>query len=310
MITEPDQEKNKIGLTLPWGSLSLGLAVIAIAALGTLAVIARKQNADSLSTIALALAILSFSAQLIITLAQSFNGAQQLTQADQVNADTKSSLAAIRATSEALLTNQRDQFAQVLHAALRSAVPAAVEDIENSETDANGKETISTFEERVGALEHRLLVRIDEALADRAQNTSSASVPSLPSSTARGNAEAYREFTTFPSEERGKQLLEILQNLTPQEAAEFGKIATQTAERLREGRIGRVLKRGEMPDTVRRLETHGFVDVRSLGTGTPRAEYAVTLTKLGREVAGLIVGRQPIPDWLQDTNNQLKTESS
>lgn len=68
------------GFKVPWGALSIGLAAIAIAYLGTLVVIASAQNIDALSTVALALAVLAFAAQLIVSLAQASAGAQQIAQ--------------------------------------------------------------------------------------------------------------------------------------------------------------------------------------------------------------------------------------
>src|SRR5262245_48417207 len=102
----PDKPERK-GFVVPWGGLSLSLSVLALALLGTLAVVVKKESADVLSTIALALAIVSFSAQLIIALAQAYNGILQVSQADRVNADTRSSLTEIRTINSALLANQR-----------------------------------------------------------------------------------------------------------------------------------------------------------------------------------------------------------
>jgi hypothetical protein len=58
--TAPSQNR-KPGLTIPWAWLSVGLFMLAISAIGTLAVITKRTNADTLSTIALALAVLAFA---------------------------------------------------------------------------------------------------------------------------------------------------------------------------------------------------------------------------------------------------------
>ena len=302
-VNQISGKTDKPGLVLPWGWLSIGLAVVAIAALGTLAVVSKKQSADSLSTIALALAILSFSAQLIVTLAQSYNGSLQLAQADQVNADTKSSLAAIRATSDALLSNQRDQFGQVLHAALRSAVPAAVEDVSNADASKDGELSSAESEERVAALEDRLLVRLDEALKERS--------PRQVQVTPSPKNEKYRTLRTYPPEQRGKELLRILRNLTPQESIAFTKFVTSVTEQLGRGGPGRINLFNVGPSNgLHSLNEKGLIRLQRLEPAEGMANrYSVRLTELGEEVASLIVGSGPEPDWLGLTDDQLSPSS-
>jgi hypothetical protein len=261
------------------------MAIITITALGTLAVVARKQNADSLSTIALALAVLSFAAQLIITLAQSYNGTQQLAQADQVNAETKSSLSAIRATSDALLTTQRDQFSQVLHAALKAAVPAAVEDVTEAETDTAPGEESTAFEERVAALERRLLIRIDEALSTRlspprSERPSSSSSNSLAAS----KNLIFRQITTPPTVKETQTLLPILESLSSEDSTEFTRLVAEMVTRGSHGQPTRLMARGEPSNSLRNLaQKHDLIDL-SVGA----TSYSVRLTPLGADVAKLV----------------------
>lgn len=106
------------GLRVPWSGLAVALSAIAIACLGALVVVASVKDIDALSTVALALAVLAFAAQLIVSLAQAATGAQQIARSERVNADTQAALAEIRATSQSLLSNQKELFSHVLKAAL------------------------------------------------------------------------------------------------------------------------------------------------------------------------------------------------
>jgi hypothetical protein len=116
--SDPRTPESRPGLRIPWGVLTVSLAIFAIVSLGTLSVVASVQNADTLSTVALALAVLAFAAQLVVSLAQANSGAQQIAQSERINADTQATLAELRATSTSLLSNQKELFGQVLRAAL------------------------------------------------------------------------------------------------------------------------------------------------------------------------------------------------
>ncbi|MEU7570495.1 hypothetical protein [Micromonospora sp. NPDC049240] len=110
------------------------------ASLGTLAVIVSIKDVDVLSTIALALAVLAFAAQLIVSLAQAQGSAQQLSQTERINSQTQSTLAEVRSTAHALLTNQSDQFNKVLAAALRTVTESAVREVAEATGDTNASD--------------------------------------------------------------------------------------------------------------------------------------------------------------------------
>lgn len=280
------------GLVLPWGWLSLALTIVTISALGTLAVVAKREGADTLSTIALALAVLSFSAQLIVSLAQAFNGTQQVAQADRVNADTRASLAAIRATSDALLVNQREQFSEVLHAALKIAVPAAVQDVEEAGTGgAAGDAEVQITEDAIKNLEERLSVRITEALRHvRTQ--------SIPSSGVRNTGQAKIRMLSYPSETRGLELLDMLNKLSPQEIAVLNKWITRTlgiVNRRNTDSIPGIVQRGQIASDEKKLQELGLIDIVHRGSN----EHSIRLTSLGIEMASLILQPGVKPSWLE-----------
>lgn len=64
------------GLKVPWNGLAVALSAVAISCLGALIVVASVKDVDVLSTVALALAVLAFAAQLVISLGQAASGAQ------------------------------------------------------------------------------------------------------------------------------------------------------------------------------------------------------------------------------------------
>lgn len=301
----PPEGSSQKGLVVPWGWLSLCLLVLSITAVGTLAVVVKRESADTLSTIALALAVLSFSAQLIIALAQAHNGTMQVSQADRVNADTRSSLAEIRATSNALLATQREQFGKVLQAALNSAVPAAVEDVIPKEDDqeVDQDEVDRTSKD----LEERLFVRLNEALSP--QKTTSqvgdwmASIITKPEP-----SPLYQRITTFPDKERGLELKKILNTLSPREAALFARNATAIRDQAARGAVNPSTITQRNRETPRGATDHlidlGLVsatDVRPSSSGNPRRR--IQLTDLGVEVASLFLAKGPTPSWLLDAYN-------
>ncbi len=294
-MTSPP-EGHRSGLVLPWGWLTLGLGIVAIASLGTLAVIAKKQGADSLSTIALALAILSFAAQLIVALAQALAGTQQLSQADKVNADTRSSLAEIRATSSALLSNQSGQFSQVLNAALKVAIPAAVEDVTpDSAGDSDNVEGDRSAEE----LERRLFVRLNEQLSK-----SGSSLPNPAASSSPIESALLNRLTTYPDEKRGKEAMKALNSLSSRTAAMFGRNADSISDQLRRGQASYLLLAmrdgsNELGGSTKELVNAGlFMAKRTSQRGVESTVFRVSLTDLGIDAAGLILGQGIPPDWL------------
>jgi hypothetical protein len=101
-------------ISVSWSSMAFSAGAIAIASTSSLAIIATLNRADALSTIALALAILSFIIQIGLFIAQSWTTGQQVLHSEEVNSDTRSVLAELRENARG--TNQliSEQFEQVL----------------------------------------------------------------------------------------------------------------------------------------------------------------------------------------------------
>lgn len=278
-----DNNPDGQGLTLSWGWLSIALGVLASGSLGTLVVVTSIKNLDTLSTVALALAVISFAAQLIVTTVQSY-------QSSQVNADTKSALADMRATTSSLLTNQRDQFDKVLHAALTTAIPAAVQDVEQND-DSVSDDALSA--DRISELEDRLTVRFNEALGSfKGISSVKAQVPA-PSRDSKFS----ELLSTYPDQEEGEPVVESLKKMSARALAAMGQ-------------VGSILQRSPRADLTLRFRRTpaglgpGLRELVGAGMlregeeeGISRA-VVLQLTPVGLIALRLLMGAGDKPDWV------------
>ncbi len=281
------------GLNIPWSWLTASLGITTIGTLGTLAVVVSIKNIDVLSTIALALAVLAFAAQLIVSIAQGMAGAQQVAQVERVNADTQSALSALRATSEGLLSVQKEHFGQVLSAALKSAVPEAV-----GETLAESADEDESGDRKSHALQEAILTKVEEIL-QRPTPSSPATIRTIPG----GRSSRYYSLTEYPTETRGRELVKILKSLTPWETQSFTKAALDSRERAETGRSTRVRIRRTESNAVgpimQSIVDKGLIEIFD-DNRFPEEYYWRDLTDLGVEVASLIVGTDSTPKWLRE----------
>lgn len=279
-------------LRIPWPALSIGLAIVALVSLGTLVVIVSVKNVDILSTVALALAILSFAAQLIVSMLQTESSAK-------LNGSTESALAEMRATTESLLTNQRDQFDLVLGAALK-AIPAAVDDVvgssENSD-DANGDgDATSGGESQQSEFEQSLSKHMREYLER----------PLLQPTRGPRNARTTlpSDLELYPTKEAGKVGLAKLRNLAPEFVPALVSMATKIRAAEKAGRppvaFYKISKSSEPGPTHQALVDAGLVERNIVegDSGSSRVQYS--LTEDGRTIARLFLPQQPKPKWLID----------
>jgi hypothetical protein len=141
-------------VVIPWQRIAFASGLVAVASLATLVVVTAVRESDVLSTVALALAILAFAAQLAIAIVQSQAAIEQRGRLEEINGDTRALLADISATTGGVLNTLQSQFERVLRHALGEAIPEAVD--ESVEGDG-GKLDPDDFERRV-------LLKIGEAL--------------------------------------------------------------------------------------------------------------------------------------------------
>lgn len=113
-------------LVLPWRKFSVGLGLVLVATLVTLVVVVTVRDVEVLSTVALALAVLAFGAQLVTSLIQGQAAGDQQAQAERINTETRALLASIDAATTGLRGTVERQFDSLLTHVVSSAVPDAL----------------------------------------------------------------------------------------------------------------------------------------------------------------------------------------
>ncbi|WFE47128.1 hypothetical protein [Verrucosispora sp. WMMD1129] len=246
------------------------------------------KDVDTLSTIALGLAILAFVAQLIVSLAQGMSGAQQVMQAERINADTQSALAALRATSDALLVTQREHFSKVLTAALARAVPEAVDETLAEVSGESGQAEATP--EQLDQLQAAILARVEDLL-DRSPRFHSKNVGSRLGAP----DPLYFEFARKPDPGRVRDLMEIYQSLSPRAQSVFHSAANRAIRAAREGSRNaathlKLLSSGTIPDAHAELQEKGLISLGEVRQRDGAASTSYRITPLGVEVARLQSG--------------------
>ncbi|MBE1581271.1 hypothetical protein H4W30_008352 [Amycolatopsis roodepoortensis] len=284
----------KSGLNIRWSSLTLSLAIFASACLGTLVVVASVQKADALSTVALALAVLAFAAQLIVSMLQSSAGAQQLVQTERVNSSTQAALADIRATSNSVLSNQRDLFGEVLRAALKEKVPSVAREVaEDSAEDPTNEGLISE------ELEEKLTRAIDRTFSQISRRNQSVE-PHEPRK--RSAHPMYGILRTYPGEVEGRMAVELLRRLTQLEAMRVGDFARRFHDLARQGLAPRtsLIRSADqpLPGSLLSLAEKGVVVVSEGSHLADSVRYNIRFTDLGNDIARFVTAVGPPPEWL------------
>jgi hypothetical protein len=265
--------------SIRWPTLSVALAAVALAALGTLAVTVQKNDIDILSTVALALAVLSFAAQLIVTMAQSF-------QSSQVNAEMKETLAAMGANTTALLTNQREQYDTVLNALLR-VVPDAIQEV-----SASGNDDGQTDTEDSEALASRIIDKFRDELRDISP-PQSRTVRSVSPAARRRVAQ---RLNALPERTDGEPIVRVLNGLAP---GPIGQFMTFVVGVLRNGRSSGQMVYGPRNSQVPTFDYMDLLAERGLIESSPRENGGriITLTSEGWVAAALLRPRSNLPAW-------------
>lgn len=300
--TASRQGASSAGLTLPWPALSLALGVVAVGSLGTLAVVATLGQVDALSTVALALAILAFTAQIVVTLSQAHAAAVQQTQVARVNTETRKLLAEISTQSEALLVNQRETFARVLEVALGSgAIKEAVSALaDESAVDDSSEETTPDSGIDADALAERLEQNLKSAFAGFAAESLQIRRGPVKLTTSPERYRSYvEEAESYPPEELGTKALETFRKLTPLEVAALARRAIADLQRAKNGLPpqGWTLESSRRPSTQRLVDL-GLMEFKKGKVRGNKDGWIRTLTPSGRQVARFITARGKPPEYL------------
>ncbi|MFG1833604.1 hypothetical protein [Micromonospora chersina] len=269
-----EQHPSAQGFHVPWTWATMSLLVVAAASLGTLAVVVSIKDVDVLSTIALALAVLAFAAQLIVSLAQAQGSAHQLSQTERINSQTQSTLTEVRSTAQALLTNQSDQFNKVLAAALKSATESAVREVAEAADTPTGEQETADDGQRLDP----------EEIADQVQRRLQHlfTQPSVP--------KEQRETSWYQGERLSLSMMRqsIDEFLALDGATVFGLSTLVTGMGVQPLRF-RVLR---WRPILNHLEAAGVVQLRGK-EGGPDGPIHVRLTEKGARIAVLLHGEHP-----------------
>ena len=290
-------------MRVTWRAVSTSLTLLLVSLIATLAVVVSIHDVDLLSTIALALAILAFAAQLMVSLFQSNAQAQQLSATERVNNETRALLSDISARSEALLANQSGMFNKVLEYAMR--IREAVADAATEaglEDETSGEEGPEAYERFRDLVEDNLEEIRRELLAD--QRTQIASLrgsqrelrPEMVKFQERNRAWAAR-VSSFPDEDEGRKAFRLLARLSPQQRNVLIRRGTEDMMRAKRGSVPGNMVPWPNPD-LQPLVDLGLMRVHERGNRDGRT--MIRWTEDGVGVLRLVLPGGEVPVWLQE----------
>jgi len=146
-------------------TLSIVLLCVTVSSLASLVVVTTITKADALSTVALALAVLAFAAQLIVTIAQAQSAAEQTRDTFRINAETKAVLAELQAQGSALVALQSSQFDKLLDKAINADLVGAA--LDKSTEGASGEEGEEPASVDLEVFASTLRMMLEQSVAER-----------------------------------------------------------------------------------------------------------------------------------------------
>lgn len=124
-MTRPNNSGPSEHLSVPWRSVAISATIVALTAVTSTAVVATLKDADTLSTVALALAVIAFVVQIIVFIVQAATSNQQEKHAQNIYSDTLRALAAIEEKAEGTRATVSMINEKVLDIALGKTIPQA-----------------------------------------------------------------------------------------------------------------------------------------------------------------------------------------
>ncbi len=276
-------------LKVPWRTVALVAVAIAVCvgtgSLAALVIVAAGHGADGLSTVALALAVLAFTSQLIVFVVQGFAASKQTSRSEEIYTRINGLLEGLKGTTSAT----QETMERHMSVLLKAAVGEAAQVVESSDERDVRSDRFDPAE-----FERRVLERAGDVVTDIPKSTF-VFTPDSPQPSPEAQAQL-DELTTYPSESpESVEAVDALNGLSPwavQLLAEFGK---DEEDSLRHGSQPGLSKLPEAPVT-QELVRNGLVEL----TGEPSSTgaYMARLTSKGRAAAGLIVPIGRPPDWI------------
>jgi hypothetical protein len=281
--------KPRTGLVVSWQVLAVVLVLVTVASLTSLSIVATIKDVDALSTVALALAVLAFGAQLVGSIVQGQTSTQQMLQSERLNAETRSLLSEVRVTSQEIRATQSGLVDRLMGHVLQ-AIPEAVEEV--AATQAEGDP---------GALGEALVQDLSQRLQEEVGRAFTAPLPhGLTSGVTSDDQRAIELLTSFPDEADGQRGLAVLAELSPAAKAALRDWGRFELSRRRAGlAFGRRVDLEEDPSLGELLQ-HGLLERVDGAVALEGDEQHLVLSELGRGIARLLLARGERPGWLRD----------
>jgi hypothetical protein len=248
--------------------------MLAIASLAALAIIAGVNDVDTLSTIALALAIVAFGVQILVFLAQTWIANQQTAQTQALNASTAALLTKVEVSVEGTRQVLTSQFDRVLRHALRGGVPAKGE---NGEGDTE-------------AALHR-----DHLAALRSLSPDYEEPSPSPEDT-----RIIELLRSYPSEDEGKNLVSVVNSLPALVASQLQRYGEAEVDSRRVGSPPGLWLRPSGAPLSDALVERGFLEIVDQPDPSGRGRRFARLTDDGRQAARLFTAAGPVPDYFAE----------
>jgi hypothetical protein len=265
-------------------AIAIGAGAVAAGAITALVVIAAVRKVETLTTVALALAIVAFVTQILLFIAQTWSSGH-------LNAETMGFLSELRTRSqgtEALLNKQIDKLTDDLMA--RGAAARK----ETRDPELTRERVRRDVAAALGSSE---LTAMSQEGAFRRH-------PLNPRNLPRPQLEPLAELVaTFPTEDEARALLPILRALSPSAVGELMRFGRDLQDvYMQESGVPGFPADEPSSEQQKELLDKGLLeDITSLGQGNPLGDGKpwLVLTEKGRDVARLGVGRGPIPTYLR-----------
>jgi hypothetical protein len=272
-------------LEIPWSWVAAASLTVGLGALTTLAVIVSIKDVDTLSTVALALAVIAFAAQLVLALWQGFATQNQTMQMERVNSETQSLLSEVRLTTNGLSNTQSGQFDRLLTSIL-AVVPSAVHNVSlKNRVDA-------------GELARDLTTAIRRAAIAELQTSGSGSWTPKVSDQWATSESLISFYNSYPGEDEGKTLIAKVSSLNPLLMAFLGQVAGEEINRIRFG-LPLEYKIREGAVFTAALVRKGLAEYCPPPLSAPDdGSTWARLTSRGRDLIRVVVAPPPCPPWV------------
>lgn len=287
-------------LQIGWRRLAVASSIAAAGSLVALTILAATKNADVLSTVALALAVIAFGAQLVVFIAQSQTTSQQMVQAERLNTDTRSALVEVRATSQAILRTMSEQFQPVLESLIGQVSGKVVQ--------ASTRHAGLSPSELRREIENSARKAVEDAFATQLDQARTVLAPSPAANTytpPRPSPEAEKELEimkSYPDEAEGRELYRLIRGMDP---FAIGALAHRARVEKVQREFAEVPGIFANPDgrATRQLVAAGLWGPAEAPegetSGSPNDKW-FRLTNKGLKAASLFEAEEQLPEWLKE----------